>query len=317
MMQAVVVRHAGGPEVLEVVEVPKPTVRPGWTLIQVKGRGVNHSEVFTREGKSPSVKFPRILGIEAVGLVVDTTDSQRLPVGQVVMTFMGEMGRAYDGSYAEYVLVPNDQLMPVTTSLSWENLAAVPETYYTAYGALLGLNLAAGQRLLIRGGTSGVGVAAVKLAHAMADVTVIATTRNLASEQQLKLAGYDDVIQEQDGRLLTDKKFDRILDLIGPATVPDSLQHMNLGGIVSSTGQLGGQWTLDDFDPIMAIPNGVYLTSFYSGDVDKQRVQELLQLITTRQIDVRPVKTYPLSEMRAAHEFLASQQGFGKVVVLS
>lgn len=316
-MQAVVVRHPGEPAVLENVTVPTPKVKPGWSLIQVKGRGVNHSEVFTREGKSPSVVFPRILGIEAVGTIAESTEATRLPVGQTVITFMGEMGRAYDGSYAEYVLVPNDQIFPVTTELPWAALAAVPETYYTAYGALLGLRLQAGDQLLVRGGTSGVGVAAAKLAHAMADVTVTATTRQLSKTDQLQAASFDAVVEEREGQLLTSEKFDRVLDLIGPATVADSLTHLNPGGIVSSTGQLGGQWTLTDFDPIMRIPNDCYLTSFYSGNVQVSRIQDLLQLITSHNIDVTPVKTFPLSEMRAAHEYLASHHSFGKVVVLS
>lgn len=316
-MRAVVVRKPGGPEALELTTVPMPQAQPGWSVIQVKGRGLNHSEVFTREGQSPSVNFPRILGIEAVGVIAETTEKNRLPIGQPVVTFMGEMGRAYDGSYAEYVRVPNAQIFPVTTNLSWPELAAVPETYYTAFGALQGLQLAAGLRLLIRGGTSGIGVAAVKLAHAMADVTVFASTRNLAKTDQLRQVGFDGVVEERDGKLLVTERYDRILDLIGPATVKDSLVHVDAGGIVSSTGQLGGQWTLADFDPIMAIPNEAYLTSFYSGEVQLERLQALLTLIARHKIDVRPVKTFALSQMRQAHEYLASQRSFGKVVVLS
>lgn len=316
-MRAIIVRKPGGPEALELTTVPRPQAQPGWSVIQVKGRGINHSEVFTREGQSPSVHFPRILGIEAVGVMAETTEENRLPSGQPVVTFMGEMGRAYDGSYAEYVRVPNAQIFPVTTDLSWPELAAVPETYYTAFGALQGLQLAAGQRLLVRGGTSGVGVAAVKLAHAMADVTVIASTRHLMKADQLRQAGFDDVVEERDGKLRGTEKVDRILDLIGPATVKDSLAHVTAGGIVSSTGQLGGQWTLADFDPIMAIPNDAYLTSFYSGEVRQARLQALLNVIARRQIDVHPVKTFALGQMRQAHEYLASQHSFGKVVVLS
>ena len=84
MMHAVRVSEPGGPEVLEYVEVPRPVVREGWSLVQVYGFGINHSEVFTREGKSPSVKFPRILGIECVGVVAESSDSERLPPGTTV-----------------------------------------------------------------------------------------------------------------------------------------------------------------------------------------------------------------------------------------
>lgn len=111
-MKAIVVRHPGGPEVLEYTDVPTPTVKPGWSLIKVKGFGINHSEIFTRQGQSPDVQFPRILGIEVVGEVAESTDDN-LQVGQKVISIMGEMGRAFDGGYAEYVLLPNHQIYPV------------------------------------------------------------------------------------------------------------------------------------------------------------------------------------------------------------
>ena len=132
-MKAVVIYEAGGPEKLIYTEVSTPKVKEGWSLVKVKGFGINHSEIFTRQGLSPSVKFPRILGIECVGLIEESTDAQRLPVGAKVISIMGEMGRAFDGGYAEYALLPDEQIYPVETNLSWEELAVVPETYYTAY----------------------------------------------------------------------------------------------------------------------------------------------------------------------------------------
>ncbi len=112
-MRAVVVRKAGGPEVLSLGQRPVPAVRPGWSLVRIRARGLNHSEVFTRQGLSPSVRFPRILGIECVGEVVATTDPARLPVGQKAVSIMGEMGRAFDGSYADFALLPNEQIHPI------------------------------------------------------------------------------------------------------------------------------------------------------------------------------------------------------------
>lgn len=105
-MKAIVIHEPGGPEQLKYEDVPKPAVKPGWSLVKVKAFGINHSEVFTRQGLSPSVHFPRILGIECVGEIVESTD-QKLSVGQKVVSLMGEMGRDFDGSYAEYVLLPN------------------------------------------------------------------------------------------------------------------------------------------------------------------------------------------------------------------
>ena len=159
-MKAVVIYEAGGPEKLIYTEVPTPKVKEGWSLVKVKGFGINHSEIFT------SVKFPRILGIECVGLIEESTEAQRLPVGAKVISIMGEMGRAFDGGYAEYALLPNEQIYPVETNLSWEELAVVPETYYTAYGSILNLRIDENDSILVRGATSGVGVACAKLLRA-------------------------------------------------------------------------------------------------------------------------------------------------------
>lgn len=134
-MKAIVIYEAGGPEKLLLEERPIPELQEGWTLVKVRGFGINRSEIFTREGLSPSVTFPRILGIECVGQVAETTRPD-LEIGQKVVSIMGEMGRAFDGSYAEYVLLPNDQIYTVETNLTWTELAAVPETYYTALGSM-------------------------------------------------------------------------------------------------------------------------------------------------------------------------------------
>ena len=116
-MKAIVIHQADNAQQLQLEERPIPALKEGWTLVKVKGFGINRSEIFTRQGHSPSVVFPRILGIECVG-VVEATTSPTL-----------------SGSYAEYTLLPNAQVYPITSSLSWSDLAAVPETYYTAFGS--------------------------------------------------------------------------------------------------------------------------------------------------------------------------------------
>ena len=318
MMHAVRVNEPGGPEVLEYVEVPRPAVREGWSLVQVYGFGINHSEVFTREGKSPSVQFPRILGIECVGVVAESTDPARLKPGMKVASLMGEMGREFDGGYAEYVLLPNDQIYPIETDLPWELAAAVPETFYTAFLSLKNLRIEPGMKVLVRGGTSGVGVAFLKLVKArFSDTPVFGTTRNMDKEQQLLDASFDGVILDDNGSLATDGKFDRILELIGPATMKDTCAHVVEGGIVCSTGQLGGQWYLDGFDPIMDLPPNGYLTSAYSDNVEAKAVQELFAYVEENEVDVRPERIFRLNEVKSAHEYLASAHSFGKVVVLN
>lgn len=317
-MKAIVISEAGRPEKLQYTDVPTPQVKPGWSLVQVKGFGINHSEIFTRKGLSPDVQFPRILGIECVGIITQTTDNTRLPVGQKVISIMGEMGRQFDGSYAEYVLLPNEQIYPVTTNLDWATLATLPETYYTAYGSLLNLRIQSGDKVLVRGGTSGVGTAFVNLVKAKdPQIHIAGTTRSHDKEQLLIQSGYDEVILDQDGKLQTTEEFDRVLELIGPATIQDTFQHVYEGGIVCSTGQLGNQWYLEHFDPIMDIAANGYLTSFYSGNVNQRKIDDLLRYVEQYDVQVKPEKIYSLSEVPEAHRYLASHNSLGKVIVLN
>ncbi len=266
-MKAIVVSQPGSPEVLQYREVPTPKVKSGWSLVKVKGFGINHSEIFTREGKSPSVKFPRILGIEAVGEVAETSDPTRFQVGQPVAAIMGEMGRAFDGGYAEYALLPNQHIFPVETALSWAELAAVPETYYTAYGIVKGLQVKPDDRILVRAATSGVGLASLKLIRALnRHNEVVGTTRSPEKRAQLIQAGFDRALVVA-AEIPVDEKFDKIVELVGPLTLRDSMQHLSPYGIVNMTGELGNQWTLPEFDPITDMPNDTYVTGFSSGDV--------------------------------------------------
>ncbi len=316
-MKAVVIYEAGGPDKLIYTEVPKPSVKPGWSLVKIKGFGINHSEIFTRKGQSPSVRFPRILGIECVGVIEETTESDRLPVGAKVISIMGEMGRDFDGSYAEYVLLPNKQIHPVETDIPWEILAAIPETYYTAYGSMKNLRIEEKDRILVRGGTSGVGIAFVKLVKAkFPEVQITGSSRKEDKRQLMLDSGYDDVVIEKEGILQTDMMFDKILDLVGPSAIRDTFSHTAEGGIVCVTGLLGGKWTIDDLDPIMEIPANGYLTGFYSGNVDGERLQEMLEYITEYKVDTVPEKVFKLSEVPEAHRYLESSGSFGKTVVV-
>ncbi len=140
-----------------------PQVRPGRSLIRIRAFGLNHSEIFTRQGLSPSVTFPRTWGIGCTGGIAETTDPERLPRGQKAVSLMGEMGRAFDGSYAGYALVPNGQIYPAASDLPWEKPAAIPETGYTAHGSIQSLKVEDADHVLVRGATSSVGIAAARL----------------------------------------------------------------------------------------------------------------------------------------------------------
>lgn len=316
-MKAVIIKEAGGPEKLIYEDVPTPEVKEGWSLVKVRGFGINHSEIYTRKGLSPSVKFPRILGIECVGIISETTDEEKLPVGQKVISIMGEMGRAFDGSYAEYALLPNKQLYPIDTNLDWATLAALPETYYTAFGSMLNLKINQKDKVLVRAGTSGVGVAFVKLLKAKyPDIYVAGSSRSLKKEKQMLGVGYDEVVIDQDGKLQTDENFDKILELIGPKTIKDSFKHLIEGGIICSTGQLGNQWYLEEFDPIVDIAANSYLTSFYSDNVNQEKINHMLDYVKKYNVDAKPERVFDLKHVADAHRYLENSKSFGKVVVV-
>lgn len=231
---------------------------------------------------------------------------------------MGELGRAFDGGYAEYALVPNKILYPVQTDLDWAELASVPETYYTAYGSMKNLKLEAADRILVRAGASGVGQAFVKLVRSQfPDLPIYASVRKLEKTDQLLASGFSHVILEKDGRLQTDLTFSKILELVGPATLADSLAHLEEEGIVCSTGQLGGKWYLEDFDPIEQLRQNVYLTTFYSGNVNQDKLQEMFDYLARYQVPVGPEKIFSLDTIQEAHRYLEGAEALGKVIVLN
>lgn len=316
-MKCVVVNEPGGLEALMLTERPIPTLKKGWSLVKVEGFGINHSEIFTRRGDSPSVKFPRILGIECVGRIVQTSDPNHFQKDDRVISIMGEMGRAFDGSYAQYCLIPNDQLYKIKTTLPQEEIVALPETGYTAFGALQGLQIKSHHHVLVRGATSGVGMMFAKLLKgAMPHIYLAGSTRHLEKAPLLKEVGFDEVIEDDHGHLKTNEHFDRILELCGPATIFDSFKHANEHSITSSTGQLGNKWEMT-FDPIIGLPANSYLTSFYSGNVNRERLQALFDYVEKFHISIYPEKIFSLNEVAQAHAYLESRKSFGKVIVLN
>ena len=177
-MKAVVLEGACSARKLRLSTVPIPPVIPGWILVKVKAFGINRSEVYMRtvEANSPHIKLPRIPGIECAGEIAEPSDSP-FRKGQRVVALMGGMGRSFDGSYAEYSLLPSSNVFAVDTDLSWEDLAAIPETCFTAYGSLFDcLQLDPADHLLVRGATSALGLASVQLAKRVG-CTVLGTSR--------------------------------------------------------------------------------------------------------------------------------------------
>jgi len=322
-MRAVVLDTPGPVENLHIRDLPVPEPHPGWVRIKVMAFGLNRSELHTRLGYAEGVTFPRVLGIEAVG-VVDAAPGGDLAPGQQVATLMGGMGRVFDGGYAEYTLVPRDQVIPFASDLPWDVIGAVPETLQTAYGSLTtGLDLSPGQTLLVRGGTSSVGLAAATLAGHIG-ATVIATTRQPDRVQALLAHGADHVLID-DGEVahqvheLLGAGVDAALELVGTPTLPDTLRATRVHGTVCFTGMLSNQWTVRDFYPIEYLPTGVRLTAYSGGSADLP--SEVLEDYLTRIVDgtasLGPIVVHRLEDIREAHLDLEHNRTFGKHVVLT
>lgn len=320
-MKAVVITGTCEARDLHVSETAKPEVKPGHVLIKVKAFGINHSEVLLRqfEADRPYIHTPIIPGIECVGVVEDKSDT-RFENGQRVMALMGGMGRSFNGSYAEYVLMPESHVFSIDTKMDWDELAAIPETYYTAYGSLTqSLQLNDKDLLLIRGGTSTVGLAAIQLGRAIG-AKVVATTRSERKKEILRQVGADGVVTEGAdfrSRFLSEYPYGatKVLELIGASTLMESLRVTALHGIVSHTGLLGNVFTLKDFDPIKDIPSGVYLTGFYSNRPSQEQIDGMMKLIEKG--GIRPViaEKFRLEDIAKAHELAEKRGQIGKIIV--
>jgi NADPH2:quinone reductase len=322
-VKAVVLDAPGPVEALRLRELPDPVPGPGWVLIEVRAAGLNRSELHTRLGMAEGMIFPRVLGLEATGVVLDCPGGE-FEVGTQVMAMMGGMGRQFDGGYAELTCVPARQVIPFTSSLPWSVLGAVPEMLQTAYGSLtVGLDMQPGQTLLIRGATSSVGMAATVLAK-REGLTVIGTTRNPASAGRLRELGVDHVLIDDGPLAATVREIvpagvDAALDLVGTPTLMDCLAATRVHGVVCMSGMLSNQWTLPDFYPTGDIPSGVRLTG-YTGDATNlppEVLQRFLDDVAAGRATVPIGRVLDLEEIQEAHRIMEAGTAGGKIVVVT
>ena len=296
-------------------EIPIPKVKPGWVLIKIKAFGLNHSEKILRhsEIKESYIKHPIVPGIECAGEIIDSSDS-KFKKGTKVVGLMGGMGRSFNGSYAEYCLLPSHHVFEVKAkNLTWEQIAAVPETYFTAWGSLFEcLDLKKEDILLIRGATCSLGFASIKIAKFSGCEKVIATTHKENKKELLKEA--DEVIID-DGKLEGKiEKVNKILDLVGPKTLIDYLKWYKKKGVICQTGILGGIETIN-LDPIKDIPNGVYLTGFFSNYPSQKIIDEIFEFIEKNKIEIHIGKIYKFSDIKQALIDQDKNMINGKIVI--
>ena len=314
MMKAVVLDGPTNVEDIVLREKKIPVAVPGWVLVKVKAFGMNHSELILRceEIKYDYIKKPIIPGIECVGEIVDPSDSP-FKTGEKVIAMMGGMGRSFDGSYAEYALIPSSHIFAIDGSLDWADLAAIPETYFTAWGSLFEcLQLKKEDILLIRGASCALGLAAIQIAKALGCM-VIATTHREKYLDSLKNA---DLAIIDDGRLTGKVNgVTKALDLVGPKFLLDTMTSVEKGAIVCQTGILGGVYALNRFDPIKHIPNGVYLTGFYSNYPTQEIVDDMFSFFNKH--DLKPIHgpVYSFDNIKDAMRMQESGKAGGKIIV--
>jgi NADPH:quinone reductase len=324
-MRAIVIEQYGGPEQLVIKELPVPEPASGQIVIEVKAFGLNHADIYFRKGLWGEVS--KVSGIECVGLVKFDPEGRFRP-GQKVVALMGGMGRTINGSYAEFTCVPVANVVPIESHLSWADLAALPESYATAWTCLnRNLSLHAGQTLLVRGATSALGQAAVNIA-AQTGAYVIATTRT--EDRFTTLRGIGAHVPVVDGpdlskriRQLYPDGIDAVLDLVGNSTVLDSMTSVRPDGRVCMAGFLGGSDPIASFNPLLHMPIGVHLSFFASafsfGSPEYPLSNIPFQTIADRAAQgiywAKPAKVFPFEAIQDAHQLMESNQANGKIVV--
>ena len=322
-MRAIVLKGFGGLENLAIENLPDPEPKPGNAVIQVKAFGINHAETHMRKGEW--AETAPVSGIECVGVIKECPGGEFAP-GTKVVAFMGGLGRTINGSYAELTNPPVTNIIPIKTDMPWEELAVIPESYATAWTCLLrNLEIRKGQTLLIRGATSALGRAALNIAHDVG-AKIVATTRKNERFNILKELGAERCeieCRDLSTKLPDSKQIDTVLDLVGNTTFLDSLRILRRGGRMCLAGWLGGLDPVNDFNPLLQMPSGVYFTffgSFVFGTpqfpVSDIPMQEIVDKAAKGIFKAKPAKVFRFDGIRDAQEAMESNQANGKMVVV-
>lgn len=315
-MRAIMIRRGGGPGVFEIGACAKPDPCVGFVLIRVKAFGINQGELLIRRCYNPIGLHPRILGLEAVGEVVAAPGGE-FPEGSIVATALGFLLAQQMGSYAQYISVPASQVLPLRTKLDWSSLGAMPLMMLAAYNSLFKvLCVKRGETLLIRGGTTSVGLAATAIATSNG-VHVTGTTRNMNHMQRMMSFGAREALLDRGLIAPTlSEKFDKVLELIGTTTLPDSLHCVKRDGVVCVAGMVGGSWPAN-FDLTIHVPNYVSLMIYTSSSDEfmQLNLQLLVDSVEAHELKLPIAKVFRFEEIAEAHHYMEESRGMGKIVV--
>ncbi|KAF7354897.1 PKS-ER domain-containing protein [Mycena sanguinolenta] len=307
---------------------PMPRPKPGHVLTRIKGFGLNRSELYTRQGHSPGLSFPRILGIECVGVVQDAGGG-KWKEGDVVAAILGGMGREFDGGYAEYTLVPHSWVSPpisLPQTVGWDKFAAIPETFLAAWGILNNsLRVKATDSLYIHGGSSALGLAVASLAKSswFNVSTVISTTRTEHKFDTVRRSGADHVILDTGSvnsevkRLTDGVGAAKAVEIIGSPTLEDTCAAVCSTGLVAVVGWLGDVWR-SEFDPMTSLAPGKHLTMFGSDTIDMSTapLQQIVDAVGSGELTLNVDKVFDIASAGEAHAYMETNSTAGKVVCL-
>lgn len=338
-MKAIRIHEAGGPEVLRYEDIPDPQLRKDQVLVRVRACAMNHLDLWIRKG-APKVPLPHILGSDVAGEVVEIGEYvSGFKVGQRVllapMHYCGHcekctaglqnqcreftvLGNAVNGGNCELIAAPAANVIPFPDSLDFNQAASVPLVFVTGWHMLVGrAQIKPGQTMLVLGANSGVGIAGIQIAK-LFRCTVITTAGDDRKAERARELGADHVINhyqqkisEEVRRITSKQGVDIVLEHVGPATWDESVRSLKPGGTLVTCGATTGPQA--GIDLRFLFSRQLSLLGSYMGTMGE--LHEVLKHVFSGKLKPVVDRTFPLSEARAAHEYMEKSQMFGKIVL--
>lgn len=338
-MKAVRIHEFGGPEVLRYEDVPDPKLRKDHVLIRVRACALNHLDLWVRKGL-PGVKLPHILGSDISGEIVELGEYvSGFTVGQRVllapMYFCNRcahcvsgqqnlcrgftaLGNLVDGGNCELIAIPAVNVIPIPSSLSFDEAASVPLVFLTAWHMLVGrAGIRLGQTVLVLGGSSGVGIAAIQIAK-LFHARVIATAGSEEKREKARKLGadfdidhYQQKISQEVKKITNGEGVDIVVEHVGVATWNESMKSLKPAGTIVTCGATTGAEAAVNLQFLFA--RQLSLLGSYMGTMGE--LHEVLKHVFAGRLKPVVDRTFPLSEAQAAHNYMEKSQMFGKIIL--